>query len=250
MTRMPNISLTEQDVHNLIDHNRFNYGGEAIICRNENPNTLYKIFVYPSTDTPKEMSKNKEIKVSLLHQLKLPNSTIPLSTISMDGRLVGYEMANAIGYHPLYIPYLTREATIEALKQSKKTLEYFASKDITYGDIKNDNLLINPTTGDIIFCDMDNVRIGTRPIDLTSYELEWFGLCYGRIDEKADAFMHNLLTLEMLNYRNITRFQYLLDLLRSGEEPLGYEEVAKKTLQSMLNPKNFDGEYIIQYVKK
>ncbi len=250
MRLMPNISLTEKQVTSLLENNRFDFGGEAIICRNENPNTLYKIFVSQDAKEPIAMTKNKEIKIALLHQLELPNSTIPLSTISMDGVLVGYEMTNARGYKPLFIPDLTRDSTIEALKKAKTTLEYFAYKDVTYGDVKNDNLLINPQTGEIIFCDMDNVRIGSREIDVAGYELQYFKQCYGTIDEKSDAYMHNLLTLEMLNYRYVEYVQDIIEMMKTGVKPQGYEEKAEYTLKSMLNPRDFDGKYIIQYVKR
>lgn len=250
MKLMPNISLTEEQVRTLITRNKFDYGGEAVICHSANPNTLYKIFVSPVNREPVVMRKNKEIKITKLHELKLPNSTIPLSTISMDGVLVGYEMTNAIGYYPFYIPDLTKEETINMLQKAKSTLEHFALEDVTYGDVKNDNLLVNPKTGEIMFCDMDNVRVGTREIDVAGYELQWFHQCYGQIDEKADAYMHNLLTLEMLNYRYVQHVQDILEIIKSGDNPEGYEEQAKKTLQSMLNPQEFDGEYIIQYVKR
>ena len=39
----------------------------------------------------------------------------------------------------------------------KKILEYYHSKDIIYGDVKDDNILINSVTGKISFCDMDNI---------------------------------------------------------------------------------------------
>ena len=246
MRLMPNISLTEKEVENLTTRRVFNYGGEAVICQSENPHTLYKLFTAPHSREVISMTENKEAKITMLHLLKLKNSTYPLSTISMNGKLIGYEMTKAIDYLPIFLPDLSREEIIHMLREAKNTLEYFASKDITYGDIKNDNLLVNPKTGEIMFCDMDNIRLGTREIDIASYELEWFLQCYGKTDEKADAYMHNLLTLEMLNYPNIARYQYIIELMRCGEIPTGYNLLAHDTLKSMLCPQNFDGEYIIE----
>lgn len=246
MRLMPNISLNEKEVENLTTRRVFNYGGEAVICQSENPHTLYKLFTAPHSREVIPMTENKEAKITMLHLLKLKNSTYPLSTISMNGKLIGYEMTKAIDYLPIFLPDLSREEIIHMLREAKNTLEYFASKDITYGDIKNDNLLVNPTTGEIMFCDMDNIRLGTREIDIASYELEWFLQCYGKTDEKADAYMHNLLTLEMLNYPNIARYQYIIELMRCGEIPTGYNLLAHDTLKSMLCPQNFDGEYIIE----
>ena len=246
MRLMPNISLTEKEVENLTTRRVFNYGGEAVICQSENPHTLYKLFTAPHSREVIPMTENKETKITMLHLLKLKNSTYPLSTISMNGKLIGYEMTKAIDYLPIFLPDLSREEIIHMLREAKNTLEYFASKDITYGDIKNDNLLVNPKTGEIMFCDMDNIRLGTREIDIASYELECFLQCYGKTDEKADAYMHNLLTLEMLNYPNIARYQYIIELMRCGEIPTGYNLLAHDTLKSMLCPQNFDGEYIIE----
>ena len=107
-------------------------------------------------------------------------------------------------------------------------------------------LVLSNSTSNGAFCDMDNVRLGTREIDIASYELEWFLQCYGKTDEKADAYMHNLLTLEMLNYPNIARYQYIIELMRCGETPTGYNLLAHDTLKSMLYPQNFDGKYIIE----
>ena len=41
---MPNLKLTEREYRNIVNYQRVNFGGEAIICESDNPYTVYKIF--------------------------------------------------------------------------------------------------------------------------------------------------------------------------------------------------------------
>ncbi len=68
------------------------------------------------------------------------------------------------------INYLT--LLLHFLNKSKEALQYFAQNDIIYGDVNNRNLLINPITGEVKFCDIDNIRLGQFPIDILDWELE------------------------------------------------------------------------------
>ena len=61
MKSLPNITLSDDELDLIIEENKFDYGGEAIVCRNNNPHTLYKIFVHPDTNIPDIMSDNKRI---------------------------------------------------------------------------------------------------------------------------------------------------------------------------------------------
>ena len=96
---------------------------------------------------------------------------------------------------------------------------------------------------------MDNIQISSYPIDILGYDLNYYEQCSGTLDAKADAYMHNLMTLEALYYKNDAA-QDIISALRSYEFPSGLSHDVTKTLASMANPKDFDGKYIIQYVKK
>lgn len=123
MKNLPNIELTPQSCTDLIQNRRFSRGGESIICRPQDSNyTLYKIFTQtPPSIAVTEMSENKLNKLRALYQKSLEYSPKPVSTISLDGRLIGYEMT----YDPSFISLqtlidnnaLSRKEIIAILKQ-------------------------------------------------------------------------------------------------------------------------------------
>lgn len=251
MQRIPNIKLTEAEVQYILTKRKFDYGSEATICFGSNHNTLYKIFTAGQKNPiPICMSDNKEQKIMLLYQMQPQNSVLPLQMISMDGILIGYEMTTDPMSQTLLDLDLTRDEMIEALLKSQAVLEYYAQNGIVYGDVKNDNILFNRATGQVQFCDMDNIQIGEYPIDLTSYELEYYQLFHKKIDAHADAYMHNLLTLESLHYRNIDMMQDIIYRLQDKDYPVGFSDEAFAILDGMASTERFNGEYIIQYVKK
>lgn len=92
MKIMPNIKLTQEEYEQIATQNKIAFGGERIICKGENPNSLYKIFVEYDTITPVGMSDNKHEKIKELYQRQLEHAVQPLSTISLNGDLIGYEM--------------------------------------------------------------------------------------------------------------------------------------------------------------
>ena len=90
---------------------------------------------------------------------------------------------------------------------------------------------------------MDNIRLKQYPIDLLSSELEEYSIERG-IDDSADAYMHNIMTilgLEIDMCRCFESGKYLRSYFRKN---------AYSVLDSMGEPKEFNGEYLIQYVKK
>ena len=262
MTRLPNIKLTEEEVQKmlLIDGRRY---GEAFICTPPGDKTLYKIFCkddslddiiddditrYPEyISTTKDiltMPDNKLKKLEKLFKLQLENSVIPLSTLSMNGELIGYEMTRDFNDIALNPPFLRRKELIHFLEQAKNILEYFASKDIIYGDVANRNILINRKTKTVKFCDMDNICLGSFPIDKMSWELASYYEERGALDNTADAYMHNLMTILDFGinpHQEITANRAFNRFFKPDAAPL---------LQAIENPQSFTGEYIIQYIKK
>ncbi|MDD5887886.1 MAG: hypothetical protein PUC82_00095 [bacterium] len=252
MKRLPNISFTPEELQNIVKTGLFNKeGGEAIVTFSLNPHALYKIFIDTNTGEIIEMPENKLKKLSQLFKLQLQNSVKPLSTITMDKKLVGYEMTYDEANLPIGLVKFTRKEMIEVLKSTKNILEYFSAQDITYGDIKNNNILINQKTGQITFCDMDNVRIATYPIDLMGKDLKKYTDIHQAVDRTTDAYMHNLLTLKSLGFPNpYATSAGIIMSLEKEEYPTGFKEKAKPILKSMLTPETFTGEYIIQYIKR
>lgn len=264
MTLLRDIKLTSTEVDDLMKNQRFSIGGESVICHSDNPRTLYKIFAVPRYNrTIIEMPENKFSKVKELYQKKLKSSVQPVSTISMDGRLIGYEMTYDPSFISLEKANLSRKETIKVLKKTRDILLYFDSQDVTYSDIKSDNILVNPKTKEVMFCDMDNTRIGQYPVDIKCFNLMRFYEIYGKIDNVVQAYMHNLLTLEQLGFKDemmitcdqlhggaAANYHNIVLALRRGERPTRFKQKAQETFDSMTSPTTFNGEYVIQYVKR
>ncbi len=253
MKRIPNIALTSSQLDEIVELWSFDReGGEAIICESGKHNSLYKIFYDIYTKEVVPLSDNKFKKILALHKMNLEHSVKILSTISVNGQLFGYEMS----YDPLDIALnrtmLNRKQIIEVLKQSSEILKYYSRHDIIYGDVKSNNILINRKTGKTTFCDMDNIQIASLPIDLKGRELRHFLSQYGEVDYKADSYMHNLLTLQLLGFPSkYTTMEGVAITLESGKIPEDlFTEEGKAIFRTMRNPANFNGQYAIQYVKK
>lgn len=248
---MPNLELAEEDIDFLFNDRRFDYGGESIICKGNRKNTAYKIFVYPTSDEPTEMLDNKLEKIKRQYNTPLEYSVSPLRTITLFSELIGYEMTYDEDDIPLLDAFLTKEQLLESLKKTRNILDYYHSKDIIYGDIKDDNILINKKTGEIKFCDMDNIHMQDLPIDVMSQELADFFEEHQKADVIADHYMHNILTLYKLSYQKNDNEQ-IAKMIRQGtitELPTD-EEKAKCIIKQMKNLSTYRGGYLIDYVYK
>lgn len=239
MKRLPNINLTYNDFYKIVSTQKIKEGSEGKICRSEKDNTLYKFFMHNGILVG--MSENKEKKIQQLYDLSLPYLTNPISTISMNGTLIGYEMIydkRDIEFPPFR---LKREALLHYLKETRKQLEFFTQHDIIYGDVAPRNILINHSTGEVKFCDVDNIAIGTLPIDIMSKTLREYHAVRG-IDKQTDPYMHSIMTLHSFDldedYCSPEEFNYY------------FESSGEKILQSIRDKESYSGEYIIQYVKK
>ena len=63
--------------------------------------------------------------------------------------------------------------------------------------------------------------------------------------------MHNIFTLQQLGFPNSTpTYHEIVKTVESGIYPKGFEKESYPIFESMKTPENFNGEYIIQYVKK
>lgn len=249
MRTMPNIELTDKELELLIEESKFDYGGEAMVLKNNNPHTLYKIFTVPGTDIEAEMDDNKYRKILRLYEHPLEGMISPLSTISNRGKLIGYEMTYDEEDESLINVIMPDAERIHFLHETKDILQYFATQDVTYGDVKDDNVLVNRRTGKAKFCDIDNIRLQELPIDIMGHGLTEYFEVIGKIDEKADAYMHNLLTLEQLKYNNLSH-RTIINRLATNPLMVEFPDEAAKIFLSLAEPQNFNGEYAIQYIKR
>ena len=249
MKRMPNIVLTADEYEIICATAKWFSGGEANIYLSNKPNTLFKIFNDDEGNITTGMSDNKLNKIILQYATPLDYSVHPLSTISYNGQLIGYEMTYDDEECCLAAIRPPRQEMIHYLEQLKTALEYYAERDITYGDIADRNILINRKTGKVRFCDMDNIRMGEYPIDLESYDLACFKQGRGCIDDTTHAYLHNLLTIQQLLCKD-SQFQDSIYKLSQKRHPKGFQKAAYPIFDSMVPEKDFTGEYVIPYVKK
>lgn len=239
MKRIPNIVLNENQVKTIMTRGRIVSGGEAVICRGNNPYTLYKIFNSVGKAIP--MSNNKEKKVIRLYEREIEHSVKPVSTISLNGILIGYEMVDEYDFDSYKLYQLDKEELMHFLKETKNILEYFSSKGIIYGDMEPRNILFNRGTGEVKFCDMDNIQIDELEMDIFPYSLIEYNETRG-IDDGVHPYMHNKLVLGAFD----------LDLYCSTNFALKkvFKRPGRKIIESMRNPLDFKGEYAIEYIKK
>lgn len=239
MKRIPNIKLNEKQVQELLTRHKLVTGGEATICDGNNPYTLYKLF--SEYGIPKPMGDNKEKKIISLYQEDLDYSVRPVSTISLNDMIIGYEMINEYDFDSFKLYQLSKEELLHFLKESKRILEYFSSKEIIYGDVEPRNILFNRYTGEIKFCDMDNTQIGIYPMDKLPYSLIEYDKMRG-IDNGVHPYMHNIMTLRAFE----------LDLYCSSKSDVKkvFERYANSIIKSMRDPREFNDEYIVTYMKK
>lgn len=201
-------------------------------------------------DEIEEIRENKFNKIKLLYEKKdlLNNEFYPLETISYNGRFVGYK-----GYWFNYLTYqfacLSRKEHIFYLKKLREKLRIFHELGIVYGDIKDDNILIDVIKKDVIFLDLDNIKIDEYPIDMMNYYVKNFNFKYHNIDDKLDSYMLNLLTLDKL-FPCYEWYNEVINRLELGYIPkcfLNSSYVkAKKLSHEMVNlDRKYSGKYFI-----
>ena len=248
---IPIINISIEEYNDALKNTKIVSSGESRICTLGEDKKLYKFFVKPEqSELTIDMPANKIRKVQALYKMRPKYMVIPTALISVGSSIVGYEMPRLLDSTTFHQAELSLPEKIEALSKTRDILKYFATLGITYGDIQSKNILID-SNGNISFCDVDNVQVKTYPIDLVVKFLGLFSEKYGKIDENADAYMHNIFTLQQLRFPNPRpTYHHIVKTLESGIYPKGFEKEAYPIFESMKNPENFNGEYIIQYVKK
>ena len=241
MQPMPNLKLSRKEVKQIIGSSKRQLGGESIICKTDNPHTLYKIFRRKNKVI--EMKDNKFQKLKRLHELSLEHSVYPLRTLSQNGMLIGYEMTynpDDISFYPSTYP---KDLRLKFLRETKEILEYFARNNLVFGDVAYRNILYNRKTEEFKFCDMDNVQLEGMPIDLigNTTSLSTYANSCG-ITSKADAYVHNIMALDTLG----------IEYPFYDDEDIDYyfESPASIIVDSMDIPQTFQGEYLVKYLKK
>ena len=217
---------------------------ESNIYRNSS-NTIIKIWKDEViTNSQKENKKEKLVK---MHERKLKHMPTIISTYSLDDVCIGYEMSYDEDDIPMLIAPLDKSGKLKVLKKMKEILHYFADEGVIYPDIKDDNILINYRTGNITFCDMDNSKVDSLPIDIYPHYAANFFKRYGQEDIALHSYMLNLYTLTELTD---TWQDEAIMRIGTGEYQDMFTEKGKVILKQMkkVTPQ-YNGEYLIDYIK-
>lgn len=241
MKSLPNKELSDVEIYGTLLKGKIAAGAEATICESDKSYSVYKIFT--ENGRILKMGTNKEEKINMLYQKDLDFSTKILSTISYHGFLVGYEMSydDDLISHSEYKLIVDKQELLYFLRKTKEILEYFKENDVLYGDVACRNILFNRSTGEIAFCDMDNVKIGyhqidTMPMDLFDYE-DRRGIDYG-----VHPYMHNKMMLNL--------FGYDVYCMSAWEVKKLFKKPAHEIIATMIMPEDFNEGYLIDHVRK
>lgn len=251
MMQLKNIELSDEEVAYYID-NYFDYGSESTIYKASN-HQAYKIWRDDSALSKEKVRARNERKMQKIiryHRKQIDYITQPLATLSNHGNCIGFAMDYSPDDDILLISPIERDERLEILRSLPEILDYFYNEGIIYGDIKNDNILVNRKTKSITFCDIDNSKVEDLPMDIQPEELESFIANYGQEDDKIHAYMHNLLTLEQLD-DEVCMYEEVIEKISQNEYHGLVAEPGKVLLKEMkkITPQ-YSGEYIVNYIKK
>ena len=137
------------------------FGYESKIYRLDS-NTLLKVF-NDRINNP----NNKLKKLEILSQLDI-NENVFKDLVFVDGKFIGYTMEDLTkkGYRTINCCEHFSNKRIEISKLVWQRIEELHNLGIVYGDIREPNILYNGKN--IIFCDMDNIKIQDYWFDIVS----------------------------------------------------------------------------------
>lgn len=190
---LDNIQLSKREVLRLREK-KINYGGESIIVRPDIPNTIFKLYRQSVSDKERE---NKHQKLELIDSKDIKFITKPQGVLTCEDRIVGHAYDYDRDDISFLLAPLSLEEKILSLRRIKMILNYLKRNGIIFADLKSDNILINPKTGKIKFCDMDSVQIdGLKTSIHEEYLLPLFK--DGMLDERVHVYLHNLMVIDEL----------------------------------------------------
>lgn len=248
MKRLPNIDLTKEQIIYLKIQSIWNFGAESFLYQNPSifgEKTVAKIFESAEEST----IQNKFEKIKRLYQLeelKKINEIQILSSISCQGKIIGYLM-NKSSYSEVNCYPMTRKQQLTHLLLARKKIHQLEQLDIIYGDISASNIMVGEN--DVCFCDLDNVAYQELPMDLQPKKLVEFVSQYGKMDKKAVSYMFNIYTLKQLCFLDGNRkIEEYLEMPQIPREIIPQFYTTIKNQMRMITP-NYGGGYFVDYIK-
>ena len=252
---LSNIELSKEEL-DFVQKNYQNFGQESKIIFLES-GKVRKIFNDSfglnnlEKEEKEEIRENKLRKMISLSQNKnFHNGITPIATLSFEKKFIGVDLTTNPNFIEFGAARLDRKESLFYLKLIRQKLEEFHQMGIVYGDLRGDNILIDPEEQTVSFCDLDNMQIHNYPINLQSHILRPF-FYDGFLDEKADVFMYNLLLIDALdNY--YSGYQEIIHALEMGYQPNYLIREARNILEQIkvgYASGIYRGPYLDSYVK-
>lgn len=214
---MKQIKLSKELVSYFHQSFFWQFGGEGIICKipNKGKQIVLKLFYNPFEEKfylSDEIMENKQKKLELLGKRKLPNEIQVLASANLHNQFIGYFMNLPNDFEDFnQNVYFSNYQKLVFLKKRRNQLKRFHDLGIIFGDIKDDNILSHYKNYQVgCFCDLDNVKIDQFSIDTFTECMDDFLFSYGKLDEKLDWYMFNLLTLETIFHLDLAT-EYIYD---------------------------------------
>lgn len=187
------IKLTKEEVLRL-KNRRFDFGGESYIAKSESEGSIFKLYRESVTQ---EERQNKHKKLELVTDRKIKFIAQPQAVLTSEGQIVGHAFDYDIDDMPMFIAPLSLKEKIFYFRQIKMILNYFRRNGIIFADLKCDNILINPKTGRLRFCDIDSIQIDDLKTSIHEKYLQPF-FKDGLVDERLHVYLHNLMLIDEL----------------------------------------------------
>ncbi len=227
-----------QDFLDNIGKYKYDFGAESHIYK-LNEKSVYKIFRKISDET----LENKYQKLKLIDSKNIDFMPRILSALFCKDKFVGYEMP--FYKNQFWNVCLTRDEKVNYLSTLKQYLLELEDKNITYVDLKEDNLFIENSK--LILGDIDNSIVEDYRIDLIPSNI-----CSlydnGKFIVDCHSLMHNCFTINTLE----DKFVVNLSRLESFESDM-YTDDGKKLIKKMANvynrPEQVGKDYLIDYLK-
>lgn len=253
MATLPIIQFTDEGIEKL-QYVYFESGSESFII-NYTHDEVLKLFrkdFGQSILTPEQIEnirRNKQAKIEAYAQKDLKNPITINYEAFANKKLVGYTLKKAPGRKMHYASELDIRSRIDILKRARDIVLDFHENGIIHGDIKTDNVYFDPRLG-VSFLDLDNMKFGDNKADFVNTYVEDYLSKHGTFDETVDAYMFNLMTLEVLD-RVPFGTPLLAHLQKADQLPRYRSSQATEIIHDMQKPHpKVKEKYLIDYIKK
>ncbi len=211
------------DINKVSDYECYGQGDEGKIYK-INDNLAFKRFFIQDNNLEKIR------KIELLVALKNPYFTFPLGLIRLDGKIIGYYMPfikEHFGYPSFaYLRHIkSRNTLINLGIKGYEALKYAHDHNITLGDIKYANILIDENNNPV-FIDTDNYAYGKFGYDLDPNLSHTLERIYNRNFSQKDNDIY-LYSKMIMSYLFSNEVIYIYDNKEFLKKLMSYVEAPK-----------------------